>query len=318
MNRLPAYIYISVFALLTPLYAISAITNTYRTELEAVLAQTPIESLTACAHDHIDKYCLDILRVAATENVPLIRADATTFGELTSMISQCCAKHSMPVPRIFIALDRIGIDVKFCTYNQEGGILLHQKTFETYSTRVFRGYLEQVLLRMNKHFDHHATLVKQQQQKQHISACTVGLANSALFALSRAASEKPVVAAMANIVQLAAAAASTVWLYRLFTQKMSTYSFQRVSSFHNEEQAREDIFPGSTPEQSLEPVFNAPPTHMLEVIAQTQSFIRQRDAEFAELEQWQEEEALEQTRKAALEASQEVSLIDLTDDLPSQ
>lgn len=253
--------------------------------------------------DFIDKMCISIFSAALPKGALITRLTPTDTPLLIESIVTFCKLHDIPVPRVYLAHDHQNIDLKFCTYDLNGGLLFHKKTFSQLSTRVFRGYLQQTLLRMSKHFAHHKKLILQKRYENSIGITALGTVNLLGFLASLAVRSK-VGRFFLGLVQLGIAGGTGAYLYRMLTQRMSTHSYERVSSFHNDEQAREDIFPGNTPEESLRPTFDAPPEHLLKVITDTQEFITQRNAEYDQLREWEADEKDELLRQPDDEPSQ--------------
>lgn len=275
--------------------------DSFQIELDDFLAtytQAPQQS-----PDFIDKMCLSIFSAALPKTTLVTRLTPTDTPLLIESIVAFCKLHDIPVPRIYLAHDDINIDLKFCTYDLNGGLLFHKKTFSQLSTRVFRGYLQQTLLRMSKHFTHHKKLISQKRYEDSIGLAVLGTVNLLGFLASLVVDSK-VGRFFLGLAQLGIAGGTGAYLYRMLTQRMSTHSYERVSSFHNDEQAREDIFPGNTPEESLRPVFDAPPEHLLKVITDTQAFIADRNAEYDQLREWEADEREELLRQPSDEPLQ--------------
>lgn len=256
--------------------------NMYRTELKAYLDSQETLPTPPQINDQYDKIFLEILSETVETNTKIIEVNANLLPQLYEDLELFCSDQHISMPRLYIAIND-HIDAKFCTYNLEGALLINRGTFEVFSSRVFRGYLQQVLLRMRRRYDNHRKIALKHNTVQYISLGIAAALNIGAVALGATVCNNW--GWKGSAAQMALAGASSAALYHIFTQRFSTHSYERIASFHNQEMAREDVFPGKSPEETLEATYNPSSDHAMLVIAQTQQFIRDRDREFAQLQE---------------------------------
>lgn len=255
--------------------------NNYRTELTAYLDSQETLPTRPLITDEFDKIFTQILGNTVDPSTTMIEATPNVLPHLYEDLVVFCGKNNMNMPRVYIALSD-DIDAKFCTYDLSGALLIGRGTFEVFSTRVFRGYLQQVLLRMRRRFDNHKKLSVAENSMRYVTLGVAVALNIGAFVLGQTIGTDW--GWKKSALQTALAGTSGAALCYIFQRRFSTHSYERIASFHNQEMAREDIFPGQSPDESLAPTYNPSPHHAMHVITATQAFIRERDREFAELE----------------------------------
>ena len=94
-------------------------------------------------------------------------------------------------------------------------------------------------------------------------------------------------------------AAYGVLLHYLLSKKITGFSFQRISSFHNDEQAREDYFPALKPDKSQIFFTNVDSLFGLDTTIKIQRYLRERNEEFRKLDAAEAEQGRKMLRPSA-------------------
>lgn len=205
---------------------------------------------------------------------------------LHTLIDGLSEQYDIQAPLLFLAQDNTTphIDIKLCVFNTTSAILIHPATITTLTPRVFERYIEQAFMRIKTSIHTYQNYLSTQKKKNGIYAAITGTlltcAGALLTYFNKNAQHRWI-----NSTAIAALATGYgALLYHLLKKKYAGFSFQRISSFHNTEQAREDYFPPLDSNQ--QPTFTQNPTELfgIEAIIQTQDYLRSRNAQFCELE----------------------------------
>ncbi len=265
----------------------STTTSIYNTEIKQQLTSVS-SGESFCPQNSLEKVFFDVFSYATMPySQPIRRLTIEACPQLHELLCKISMEQGIEKPQLFLACDQSpnNIDIKVCTFNTASAILLHPGTVASLSTRVFERYIEQAICRIQ------ATIFQfSQHLKAHsaqktgfiltlplITAATAGLT---YYCAKQEGHEK-------YLVPFACGISSSIYavlFYRWLTKKYVGFSFQRISSFHNSEQAREDFFPALS--RNKKPQFTPNPNELfgIEAIMRTQNYLKTRNDEFRELE----------------------------------
>ncbi|MDQ5890543.1 MAG: hypothetical protein QG604_417 [Candidatus Dependentiae bacterium] len=262
------------------------IQNDYASELDDHLATVDL-SQPVYPQSSLEKIFIDVFTFATLPYTQPIRP--ITNGEcpaLQNFVKKVSNQYDIQPPQIFISHDMAAkhIDIKLCTFNTESALLLHPETVNALSSRVFERYIEQVIVRI------HTTITQYTSHLKSHTTRKIGLAMAAPVALG-------LIAAFASgttqnswaryILPISTWIGGGLYgalLYRWLTHVYVGFSFQRVSSFHNTEQAREDFFPPLNTDKTQRFTENPDVLFGIQTILKIQQYLRARNIEFMELD----------------------------------
>lgn len=240
-------------------------------------------------------------------DTPITQVTNADLPEFFAMLESLSQQLDITPPLVFLARDTQGhVDIKFSTLNKASAILIHPATLSILSPRILNRYLEQALMRIRETLRQHTVAQEAHDRKNRnytIAAAAVATlltVGAGWFAKRRAT------AASANTSNAAdksntdaqdaspwksggiAAAATgliTSWLAHYILSKklkrrMDSYTFQRISSFHDKQEAREEIYPGTSPVSVINPLYDATPEDVLDAISKAQYYLIKRNDEF--------------------------------------
>jgi hypothetical protein len=217
---------------------------------------------------------------------PIHRLPLTQYPSLSALMDRLSTQYEIKTPMLFLANapETKHIDIKLCVFNKISAILIHPTTVTALTPRVFDRYIEQAFMRIATNIHAYNTYLSTQHKKgamyASISGVLIGCATALITYCNKEPKNRWITGTSAGIL----AAGYGALLYHLFKKKHAGFSFQRISSFHNTEQAREDCFPPLDTNQ--QPTFTADPSALfgLDAVIQTQEYLRARNAQFCELE----------------------------------
>jgi len=280
------FITTGAFCLITTLLCgvLPGVPNDYAPELNAHLIQTPPYSATPPASS-LEKMYLDVFGYATLPySQPIQRLEEQNFPLLTKLVEQLCTQYGVEKPALFLASDTTTphIDIKICTYNTSSALLLHPGTFTALTTKVFERYLEQVIVRLQLTSAHYTHLIEgKRKSKIAFGVCSL---IAPLIAGVMAKQFPDHAVASATLGALIASLYGGLALSQI-CKKYAGITFQRVSSFHNDEQAREDYFPALKADKTQEFVSNPDDMYGIEMTIKIQKYLQARNEEFRQLEQ---------------------------------
>jgi len=267
-----------------------AVINAFSAELYHYLETepTPHESATPTA---MEKLFGDIFQYATLPYTQDIRCiDPQALPELHEYIKKMAEHHHIPTPLIFLSTNTQPqhIDIKLCTYQENSAILLHPGTFAALSTRVFERYVEQAIVRIQ-------TTIALLRDAKHTHAIKnyvflgTGIALPVIFGIAgwfdSTGSSKTARWATGGTA-LIAAALYTFLLCQHLKTKYACLTFQRISSFHNNEQAREDTYPAAVSPGAKNVLTKNPDLlYTIDMTLKIQQYLKARNSDFLKLEQ---------------------------------
>lgn len=279
---------IYILALLTALscFCSAQQDSPYAAEMSAYFSNpTPPDTALCKVQTAQEKLFQDVFSFATLPySQPIKKITGEDFPALNVLVKTLCNQYKIKEPMLFMACSpkSLHIDIKLCTLNKESALLIHPNTINTLNTRVFERYVEQAIMRIRNTITLYTEAVSRKKKKTIIAGlCSgIGIALAATLAWSLLTNYRPMVTG----TSCTAAAAYGALLALASTKKHAAFSFQRISSFHNSEQAREDYFPPLSPDQK--PAITENPTFLfgLDAIIKTQDYLKNRNAHFAELE----------------------------------
>jgi hypothetical protein len=234
-----------------------------------------------------EKMFQDIFSMATlpyTQPITLIKPEQC--ASLNTLIQNLSEQYNIEAPLLFLANDATTahIDIKLCVFNTSSALLIHPTTVTALTPRVLDRYIEQAFMRITSTIHAYKKYISQQKKKGIIYATVSGALLAAAGALLTYFNKTEQYRWINPAVASAVAVGYGALLYHLFKTKQAGFSFQRLSSFHNTEQAREDRFPLLDANQ--QPVFTRNPSESfgLNAIIETQKYLRSRNAQFCEFE----------------------------------
>lgn len=288
--------------------------NSYAQELQAHLAATDRTQIPQ-PESGVEKLFYDVFAYATLPYTQFIRRVMPgECPDLEQFITGLCKQYNIRQPMLFFAHDTNTnhIDIKVCTYNDSSALLLHPGTVTALSTRIFQRYIEQVLIRVQTTVDQYKKKLKQARNAQWIALGTglgglLGVAGAAAYktrqssapsqtaqtssASGQASPSGAVLTATKGVKTALFAGALSLGsagygalLHYLLSKKITGFSFQRISSFHNDEQAREDYFPALKPDKSQIFFTNVDSLFGLDTTIKIQRYLRDRNEEFRQLD----------------------------------
>jgi hypothetical protein len=269
----------------------------YATEIEQYQQSLPADYTfyPATASEKLFRDIFSMATLPYTQPITALTAEHCPL--LTKLITTLSEQYQIDQPLLFFANDTTTkhIDIKLCVFNNTSAILIHPTTVTALSPRIFDRYVEQAIMRIASSMQSYKKYRSHQTKKAAIYAAVSGVALAAAGALvtyfNKQESRRAINAGVAATLGIGYGAL----LFALFKQKHAGFSFQRISSFHNAEQAREDYFP--LPDSNQQPTFTSNPSELfgLDAILQTQEYLRTRNTQFAELEKLDLEKPEEST-----------------------
>jgi len=265
----------------------------YITELTEYFTQKAVQGQEYIPHTAEEKLFHTIFSVATLPySQPIRQLLPTDFPHLYKLSHSLSTRYQISEPLLFMACDTSTghIDIKLCTLNQSSALLLHPNTLVALSERVFERYVEQAFMRIQSTIAAH----KKHQYTKRKNAMLLGVCGGSTLAILTAAlgyywsqaSTKPAWATFGGAgAIMTTASVYGALLYHYLSKKHAGFSFQRISSFHNSEQAREDYFPPLDANQQPTFTSNPGPLFGLESLVKTEEYLRARNTHFQQLEQ---------------------------------
>ena len=267
--------------------------NTYLKNITAFLAMQDAPLQQHQPSDAYDKIFMEVFREAKPETSPLIRLTAEQCPALYQFIKNTSVELDISMPRLFFSNDEENVDIKCATFNEESALLFHGLTFTSKNTRAFRGYLRTALHTVARTVEQHRKLLMKQQNWQIGSWLGSALALGGLLLIGSHTSlgtgnKAPWLKGATVLAGIGCGA----WIRHIMGQRITTISYQRVPSFDNREEAREDLFPGATPDEILIPVYNGSQHLATELVLKAQAYVKKRNEDFLEQQEYDRQQAL--------------------------
>jgi|GEM_PF-4512388 len=262
--------------------------NTYLTEINMSAAPHGEFALHRKPSDRYDKIFTEVFTPVTPQGCQLVKLDESISPSLCEFVHKTSDELGIRPPLLYLSLDEKNVDIKCATYNQRSAFLLHSLTFSSKNSPAFRGYLRTALSTLAGTIEKHQNIFL--KQKRHVLGAAVGSLASLLaltyFTQAWGSHVKK------QMLMGAAGILSGSLLYHTLNTRITTISYQRIPSFDNREEAREDLFPGQTCDSILIPVYNGSPDLAVKLILQAQSYIQKRNKEFAEQQECDKREFL--------------------------
>ena len=276
--------------LFSPIYTVTPDASPYAAEMTAYCTKMNSAKETEQSLTAQEKLFHDIFSFATLPYTqPIKKIAPEDFPLVSTLVNNLSSQYEINEPLLFLACDASTphIDIKICMLNKESAILIHPNTILMLSSRVLDRYVEQAIMRIKNTIDHYKeSLIKRAKKAIGFGvggAGLLGIGTALLYLLAE--KQRPAVIAASCLTSACYGAALCYYL----TRKHVAFSFQRISSFHNNEQAREDSFPPLTINQK--PIITENPGILfsLDSIIKTQEYLKARNKTFAEFEQFEAE-----------------------------
>jgi len=258
-------------------------TSPYHQEIKQQLTSLQKEEF-FCPHNGLEKIFFDIFSFATTPYTqPVRRVAVESCPQLHELVCKLSKEYAIEKPQLFLACDQApgNIDIKLCTFNTASALLLHPGTVAALSGRVFERYLEQALSRIQ------ATILQFKEQLNTRKNQRMGflitlplIVALTAFLTHRYANQEGKEKYFVSLGCGLSTGAYALLLYRSLTKRYAGFSFQRISSFHNDEQAREDFFPAPTKDKRNQLTEDPDELFGINAITQTQNYLKTRNEEF--------------------------------------
>jgi len=262
--------------------------NVYHSEVAEFLAEQPT-IVQYEPTDYVDTFFLEAFKEVVPTGSPIIRITSQECPHLFALIEKISSELGIPAIRLYLSPDNQNIDVKFRTLNDHAGLLIHNKTLQAMTHLHFKNYLRQALGRIQTYLYHHTRAYNAQLSAKFgisivaltVAALTARLTNSYL-------NNKTTAIAITTTIALIAGGIIGGLLNQ---HSVISHSYGRLSSYNNQEEAREDIYPEPKEGDIMKPefIYNASPDHLIRLIQIFQEYIRKRNEDFSRLKEMEDE-----------------------------